>query len=191
MLLIRRDKGGDRLVIGAKAAVRFLRRLSAFGQADRPVSGHSVFALQLLLCSSDKRSGALVRRLGRLRMGARTCGAMVEYVFEPPDPWPDYWSFSKIELARSCRWLPRAGRGRAMACCGRRRSMRAVEGVINERTAWRCGGGCARKTIQILVRLSLPGAIDYSVRWLGYGCQPSTLSRQHPPLSAVLVIRGR
>jgi hypothetical protein len=51
--------------------------------------------------------------------------------------------------------------------------------------------GLRKKTIQILVRLSLPGAIDYSVRWLGYGCQPSTLSRQHPPLSAVLVIRGR
>jgi len=64
------------------------------------------------------RSRAGVRRPGSLhrsahgRCIARTGGALVEHVFASPDNLPDYWSFSEIELARSCLLLAESPSGR-------------------------------------------------------------------------------
>ena len=102
-------------------------------------------------------------------MGAGDGGAMVEYVFEQPSPVPDYWGYSEIELARCCRLIAesrsgvRSGPLRAEAM----RLFLLWREAINRR-----GGsgeqqedrialmwGLRKRTIQILVRLSLQGML--------------------------------
>ena len=100
-------------------------------------------------------------------MGALSSGPMREYVFAQPDAVPDYWSFSDIELARCCVLVAesRSGlrnallRGEAMRVFLMWReaiNARRLRGEAREdRIAllW----SLRKRTIQILVRLSLQG----------------------------------
>jgi hypothetical protein len=96
-------------------------------------------------------------------------GAMTEYVFEQPNPVPDYWNFSDIELARCCLLVAesRSGlrnallRGEALRVFLMWReaiNARRMRGEAREdRVAllW----SLRKRTIQILVRLSLQGLL--------------------------------
>jgi hypothetical protein len=90
-----------------------------------------------------------------------------EYVFEQPAATPDFWQFSDAELARSCVMVAesRSGPGNSPL---RAEAMRLFllwrEAIQNaRRTGYRQEQGLAalwslrKRTIQILVRLSLQG----------------------------------
>jgi hypothetical protein len=97
----------------------------------------------------------------------RVSSGLVEYVFEQPSRMPDYWSFSDVELARCCLLVAesRSGarnallRGEAMRVFLMWReaiNSRRLRGEAREdRVAllW----SLRKRTIQILVRLSLQG----------------------------------
>ncbi|KAA6460125.1 hypothetical protein DYQ86_13815 [Acidobacteria bacterium AB60] len=93
----------------------------------------------------------------------------VAYVYERPDPVPDYWGYSDVELARCCRLIAEGHSGASNALlCGeavrllllwreslmprRRRGEEYEDGVA---LLW----SLRRRTIQILVRLSLQGLL--------------------------------
>lgn len=94
---------------------------------------------------------------------------MTEYVFEQPNPVPDYWAFSDVDLARCCiliaesRSGPRNAllRGEAVRLFLLWReaiNSRRLRGEAREdRVAllW----SLRKRTIQILVRLSLQGLL--------------------------------
>ena len=102
-------------------------------------------------------------------MGAGSDGAMVEYVFEQPDPVPDYWGFTEIELARSCKLIAesRSGPRNALLRAEALRLFLLWREAINARGGSReeredrvaLIWGLRKRTIQILVRLSLQGLL--------------------------------
>jgi len=96
-------------------------------------------------------------------------GEVIEYVFEQPNPVPDYWGFSDIELAWSCRLIAEGRSGPRNALLRAeavrlfllwREAMSAGRGQGEERED-RIGlmWGLRKRTIQILVRLSLQGLL--------------------------------
>jgi len=83
---------------------------------------------------------------------------LVEHVFASPDNLPDYWSFSEIELARSCLLVAESRSGRSngllraeamqlfllgLEAINARPSMRAMERTINGRIGWHLRWGSA------------------------------------------------
>ncbi len=100
-------------------------------------------------------------------MGGVSSGAMAEYVFEQPNEVSDYWSFSDVELARSCLVVAdcRTGPTDAMARAEAMRvfllwrdTLQSASPTMEEKeqkvVLLR---GLRKRTIQILVRLSLQG----------------------------------
>jgi hypothetical protein len=95
--------------------------------------------------------------------------AMTEYVFEQPVSAPDFWQFSDIELARSCVLVAesRSGPGNAVLRAEAMRlflmwrdAINAPRRRVDDRELGTTMLSSLRKrTIQILVRLSLQGLL--------------------------------
>ncbi len=94
--------------------------------------------------------------------------ATTEYVFEQPNPTPDFWEFSDVELARSCVLVAESRSGQRNALL-RAEAMRLFllwrEAIQARRKKGDEQDGVAllwslrKRTIQVLVRLSLQGLL--------------------------------
>jgi hypothetical protein len=95
--------------------------------------------------------------------------AITKYVFEQPNPTPDFWQLSDIELAKSCVLVAesRSGPGNAVLRAEAMRLFLMWREAINaprRRGDDREQGSAMlsslrKRTIQILVRLSLQGLL--------------------------------
>ena len=95
-------------------------------------------------------------------------GRVVEYVFEQPNPVPDYWAFSDTELARSCLMIAESGTGTRDAFLRAealrvfllwREAINAQHGTAEPRDWIALLWSLRKRTIQMLVRLSLRGLL--------------------------------
>ena len=94
---------------------------------------------------------------------------MTEYVFEQPVSVPDFWQFSDVDLARSCVLVAesRSGPGNAVLRAEAMRLFLMWREAINAHRGGRDNqelgtallSSLRKRTIQILVRLSMQGLL--------------------------------